>query len=476
MGYGWTKLTQDEFGREGAKQSFALALIVMMFAGVFAFILPAPAAADSWTDTTTENFALGTHENTESVGDNVRLEDMGGGIYYTQGRFTSQAFDAGQVVENWDNISWSVTTPSLTKQVNDNVGAEPTTLIDGDSRVGVVQTGTSHEGTRDNDGVYENIQEINLGTPDTNSYYEAVTVVESGDSLSSPDKLDADDGDNYRVSAVASVENTDHYMTLEPDSLVDGENSRIGVITGGSITDVQTQNNVYENIQENNLGALTTTQENAALTVVVIGDNLSTPDKLNVDDGDNYRVDAASTAAEVNTYDYSSGAGTDKWAYEGALNANLPTPPAGTEFTSYTEISTSNDNRYSTGGGASAADPYHMFKFTISEAPGHITQLDIEWEGYNDEVGTTSGLHIWDFALSAWELLFSHTQYTTDGIITVSKTTGFSDYIDASGYLWLCAQDASNYGITIYTDYVKVTVSVFRMSHSEFCQSRISRV
>ena len=290
---GWTELTQDELGREGAKQNFVLALIVMMFASIFAFILPSPVAADSWTDTTTENFALGTHENTESVDDNVRLEDIDVGIYYTQGRFTSQAFDAGQVVEDWDNISWSVTTPSLTKQVNDNVGAEPTTLIDGDSRIGVVQTGTSHEDTRDNDGVYENIQEINLGTPDTNSYYEAVTVVESGDSLSSPDKLDADDGDNYRVSAVASVENTDYYMTLEPDSLVDGENSRIGVITGGSITDVQTQNNVYENIQENNLGAPTTTQENAALTVVVSGDNLSTPDKLNVDDGDNYRVNAA---------------------------------------------------------------------------------------------------------------------------------------------------------------------------------------
>jgi len=265
----------------------------MMFAGVFAFILPAPAAADSWTDTLTENFALGTHENTENVIDNVRLENIGIGIYYTQGRFTSQAFNAGQVVENWDNISWSVTTPSLTKQENDNVGAEPTTLIDGVSRIGVVQTGT-YEDTRDNDGVYESIQENNLGAPITNSYYEAVTTVLRGDNLSSPDKLDADDGDNYRVSAGASAENADYYMTLEPDPLVDGENSRIGVITGGSITDVQTQNSVYENIRENNLGAPTTTQENAAVTVVVSGDNLSTPDKLNVNDGDNYRVDAAS--------------------------------------------------------------------------------------------------------------------------------------------------------------------------------------
>jgi len=312
---GWTELTQGELGREGAKQNFVLALIVMMFASIFAFILPSLVAADSWTDTTTENFALGTHENTESVDDNVRLEDIGVGIYYTQGRFTSQAFDAGQVVEDWGNISWSVTTPSLTKQENDNVGAEPDSLIDTTSRVGTVAGGSPTD-TRDNDGVYENIQENNLGTPITDPYYEAVTVVVSGDNLNSPDKLDADDGDNYRVSAGASVENTDYYMTLEPDPLVDGS-SRIGVITGGSITDLQTQNNVYENIQENNIGALTTTQENAAVTVVVSGDNLSTPDKLNADDGDNYRVDAAYTpVAEDNLIengDFTNDPSTSGW-------------------------------------------------------------------------------------------------------------------------------------------------------------------
>ena len=213
MGYSWIKLTQDEFGRKGVKQNFALALIVMMFAGVFAFILPAPATADSWTDTTTENFALGTHENTENVSDNVRLENIGVGIYYTQGRFTSQAFDAGQVVENWDNISWTVTTPSLTKQENDNVGAEPPTLIDGDSRIGVVQAGTSYEDTRDNDGVYENIQESNLGALTTMQENAALTVVVSGDNLSTPDKLNADDGDNYRVDAA--------YTPVDEDNLVE---------------------------------------------------------------------------------------------------------------------------------------------------------------------------------------------------------------------------------------------------------------
>ncbi|TES84010.1 MAG: hypothetical protein E3J91_00670, partial [Hadesarchaea archaeon] len=170
MGYSWTKLIQDEFGRKGAKQSFALALIVMMFAGVFAFILPSLAAADSWTDTITENFALGTHENTENVDNNVRLENIGVGIYYTQGRFTSQAFDAGQVVDNWDNILWSVTLPTLTKYENDNVGVEPTTLVDGSLRIGTVVGGSLLD-IRDSDGVYDNIAENDVGGVTSTSYY-----------------------------------------------------------------------------------------------------------------------------------------------------------------------------------------------------------------------------------------------------------------------------------------------------------------
>ncbi len=49
MGYSWTKLIKDEFGRKGAKRSFTLALILMMFAGVLAFILPAPVVAGTKT-------------------------------------------------------------------------------------------------------------------------------------------------------------------------------------------------------------------------------------------------------------------------------------------------------------------------------------------------------------------------------------------------------------------------------------------
>jgi len=95
-------------------------------------------------------------------------------IYYTQGRYTSRSFDAGQTV-NWDNISWSATLPSLTRLENDNVGQEPDPMIDG-ARIGTVVSGSSYENTRDNDGVYENIRENNIGTP-IESYTYVATII-----------------------------------------------------------------------------------------------------------------------------------------------------------------------------------------------------------------------------------------------------------------------------------------------------------
>ncbi|MEW6069730.1 MAG: hypothetical protein AB1485_03860, partial [Candidatus Thermoplasmatota archaeon] len=158
------------------------------------------------------------------------------------------------------------------------------------------------------------------------------------------------------------------------------------------------------------------------------------------------------------TYDFASGAGTDKWAYYGTdANGAPPAITSGIELTSYTEIASSDNTRYSTSGGGAAADPYHLFKFTIFENPATITQLDLAWEGYND--AGTSNFYIWNFTLSDWELLGSHTETAVDGTVTVSKTSGVSNYINASNYLYLCAIETTNSGTTIYTDYVYVAVT-----------------
>jgi|GEM_PF-3590980 len=141
------------------------------------------------------------------------------------------AFDAS------DNIDWENSgTPAgdeLRLRVavagaveNDNVGAEPTTLIDGKSQIGSLQSGTSLENTKVQDGVYENILEQNLATPTTTRENQENTTVVTGDNINSPSYLNADDGQYYKVNSAPSVvvwryENSDDESTTTSTSFID---------------------------------------------------------------------------------------------------------------------------------------------------------------------------------------------------------------------------------------------------------------
>ncbi len=166
--------------------------------------------------------------------------------------------------------------------------------------------------------------------------------------------------------------------------------------------------------------------------------------------------------AAVSEYNYTTGAGTNKWAYE-SIGVNDNPPPditSGTEFTSYTEIDSSNDVRYTTTGGSATNNPFHRFEFDISEDPATITEIGYYWEGYGDISSST--LYIWNFTASDWESLGTHAETTTDGIVSgsITDTTKIQqDYINASGYLELCAVDIGNKPTLISTDYVYVNVT-----------------
>ncbi|MEM3723191.1 MAG: PGF-pre-PGF domain-containing protein, partial [Candidatus Hadarchaeales archaeon] len=110
-------------------------------------------------DNFNEDFAQGTHENTENVNDAVEL--AGENI---QGQFTSRIFDSGDNNTIWESISWRALTPSSTTGENDNVGAEPGTLVDGNSRRGIIISG-SYSSTAAQDGSYEIIAENTLVPP-----------------------------------------------------------------------------------------------------------------------------------------------------------------------------------------------------------------------------------------------------------------------------------------------------------------------
>jgi hypothetical protein len=109
------------------------------------------------------------------------------------GKFISRSFEGGANFFRWGTLSWDATLPTLFVPVEvDNVGSEPTTLADGSSRIGEV-TGGSYLDTRVEDGIYENLQENNIG-PAPYRYVQSENVYKGG--TSGVSKAQGED-DNY---------------------------------------------------------------------------------------------------------------------------------------------------------------------------------------------------------------------------------------------------------------------------------------
>ncbi|MCK5561476.1 MAG: FG-GAP repeat protein, partial [Thermoplasmata archaeon] len=165
------------------------------------------------------------------------------------------------------------------------------------------------------------------------------------------------------------------------------------------------------------------------------------------------------------TYDFSTGAGSNKWAYEIADDPNeMPpsSPPTGSAFSSYTEIANSDDIRYSTVY-AKKEFPNHNFRFTINEAEADLSQIYVEWEGYaTDMGGTILTLYIWNSDTPAWQSVGTGGLTSSDNVISNTYTTSLGSYVDASGYLYLAAacESSPGSGGTFYTDFVEVVITI----------------
>lgn len=284
------------------------------------------------------------------------------------------------------------------------------------------------------------------------------------------------------VSPVGGVTVVPRYATAEPDPLVDGTPRR-GIVTGGSLADTQgmSADGNYEQISEQNIGSVSyayVTSES------VIEGGTTGVSGAQADDGvyeNIYEIDYGGAGGST-TYDYSSGAGVNKWAYEG-LGGN-DAPPAdntsGTEITNYSDIATSNDVRLvNTSAGGKAKNPFHRFKFQINEDPSTVTQIDYHWEGCGStDVTPNNSLYIWNVSTSSWTLLGNNNAgHPTDGTVSGSITSGISDYIAPGGLVQLCVSGITDAQDYVYTDYVRLTIhAVAGPQYRENVQHNISGV
>lgn len=169
-------------------------------------------------------------------------------------------------------------------------------------------------------------------------------------------------------------------------------------------------------------------------------------------------------------YDFSTGAGTDKWAYEGQVSSKPPSAandPSGTTVT-YTNIE-ADDGTYetyvTTSNGNYAAQ---RFNFSIDETAPEKINVTWNGKGWHDSGAGYHGakLYIWNFTSAAYEQLDSNS-VSTDETLTGAVTSNIVNYINTGNVTVLVEQNSAQtsdgfgtyYRSHIETDYVKLVVT-----------------
>ena len=173
----------------------------------------------------------------------------------------------------------------------------------------------------------------------------------------------------------------------------------------------------------------------------------------------------------VATYDFTTGAGADKWAFR---KQHSEKPPADNdepndEFTAeqYEDIKVNDSTMQEDASAAKRFYAIHRFSFSIAEPEDAITRIDILWDGKGDHDLSTDGatLYVWNFGTGAYEQLDS----SNDVNITLegSVTTTIDDYLGPDGNLIIIAEQNTeqwklwrwSFYSRLSTDYVKVEVT-----------------
>jgi len=106
--------------------------------------------------------------------------------------------------------------------------------------------------------------------------------------------------------------------------------------------------------------------------------------------------------------------------------------------------------------------PFLNCKFTIGEATSSISQIYIEWDGYNTAFNSTSTqIRIWDFNSSSWTFLDGY-DGEAEVVLSSAITSNFGNYI-SGGYLYAYAvgrgAGVGDPPSVLYSDFIKVVIT-----------------
>lgn len=179
-------------------------------------------------------------------------------------------------------------------------------------------------------------------------------------------------------------------------------------------------------------------------------------------------------------YDFTSGAGSNKWA----KNSSISTPPPAlnttfdTNSTSWVNAATTQYNNISSTDGAvwnisGSGGKYAALqcRFTIdSNITGpvtNITSIGITLNGSATTNGDLLQFYAWNFSSGSWRQLGIYGSTTTNFSMTTNLTTYsawtawgevYTNYIDSNGYMYILA-NLNNAGENLYVDYIELSIA-----------------
>jgi hypothetical protein len=167
------------------------------------------------------------------------------------------------------------------------------------------------------------------------------------------------------------------------------------------------------------------------------------------------------------TYNFSSNAGVDRWAYRHQTSSQPPdtndTPDMAFNASQYARIAADEDTRQIDRATAWFSHAAHRFVFTIAQNKSTITLLHVSWNGGGVHTGSTDGaiLYLWNHTAGAYDQLDST---TLDTEVTLEETlSAGANYIDTAGNLTaLVVQQRRTFLFWysyIATDYIEIAVT-----------------
>ncbi len=175
------------------------------------------------------------------------------------------------------------------------------------------------------------------------------------------------------------------------------------------------------------------------------------------------------SARYEDTYDFSSGAGVDRWAKSNSISAlpptlsdNFDTNPGGwvgAGTADYGNMSSTDGNIWTITGTPGNYSSLQC-RFTLGENPDLITSIGVTLNGSAEMNGDILQLWAWNFNTSSWRHIGGNFSMTTD--ITSYTAWAFwgkvyADYIDGDGYMYILA-NLNNTSQDMNVDYIKLSV------------------